>query len=73
MVVLTGTCYTIVRPDIVKHCGIIDTGAKFILEAGGGETMPVLGIHEAKIKYGQHEFGSCTITDDDTLMGDETT
>jgi len=29
MVVDTGTCFTIVRPDIVKHCRINDTGTKF--------------------------------------------
>jgi len=49
LVVDSGTCFTIVRPDIVKHCKFSDTGAKFILETAGGDTMPVLGIHEAKI------------------------
>jgi len=55
MVVDTGTCFIIVRPDIVKHCRISDTGAKFILETVGGDTMPVLAIYEAQIEFGQHE------------------
>jgi len=67
MVVDTGSGFT-----IVKHCRISDTGTKFILETAGGDTIPVLGIHGAKIKYGQHEFNHLVLVaniTDDVLMG----
>jgi len=41
MVVDTGSCYTIVRPDIVKYCRIGDTRTKFILETAEGGSMAV--------------------------------
>nr|WPV71156.1 MAG: replicase [Ips erranti-like virus 3] len=72
MVVDTGSCHTIVRPDIVKHCRISDTGTKFILETAAGESMPVLGIHEAEVKLGRHVFNHTVFVaniTDDVLMG----
>jgi len=42
MVVDTESGFTIVRPDIVRHCRISDAGTKFILETAGGDTILVL-------------------------------
>lgn len=39
------------RVDIVKYCRIGDTRTKFIVETAGGDSMPVLGIHEAEVKH----------------------
>lgn len=52
MVVDTGSCFTLVRPDIVNHCRIMDSGT----------------IHEAKTNLGHSEFNHlvfvANITDD---------
>jgi len=56
----------------VKQCTIGVTGTKFILETAGDDSLCVLGIHEAKIKFGQYEFNHSVIvanTTDYVLKG----
>ncbi|KAJ8975435.1 hypothetical protein NQ317_005471 [Molorchus minor] len=72
MVIDTGSYHTIVKPNILAHCKMKPTTNNFILETAGGETLPVIGVHEAEFQLGRtvfrHQVFVANITDD-VLMG----
>ncbi|KAJ8977448.1 hypothetical protein NQ317_007804 [Molorchus minor] len=72
MVIDTGSYHTIVKPNILAHCKMKPTTNHFILETAGGETLPVIGVHEAEFQLGRtvfrHQVFVANITDD-VLMG----
>ncbi|KAJ8983161.1 hypothetical protein NQ317_016260 [Molorchus minor] len=72
MVIDTGSYHTIVKPNILAHCKMKPTTNNFILETAGGETLPVIGVHEAEFQLGRtvfrHQVFVVNITDD-VLMG----
>ncbi|KAJ8981733.1 hypothetical protein NQ317_008994 [Molorchus minor] len=72
MVIDTGSYHTIVKPNILAHCKMTPTSNNFILETAGGETLPVVGVHEAEFQLGRtvfrHQVFVANITDD-VLMG----
>ncbi|KAJ8982092.1 hypothetical protein NQ317_010950 [Molorchus minor] len=59
MVIDTGSYHTIVKPNILAHCRMKPTSNSFILETAGGETLLVIGVHEAGVSR----------TSRDVLMG----
>ncbi|KAJ8978456.1 hypothetical protein NQ317_011056 [Molorchus minor] len=72
MVIDTGSYHTIVKPNILAHCKMKPTTNNFILETAGGETLPVIGVHEAEFQLGRtvfrHQVFVANITDD-VLIG----
>ncbi|KAJ8974331.1 hypothetical protein NQ317_002514 [Molorchus minor] len=72
MVIDTGSYHKIVKPNILAHCKMKPTTNNFILETAGGETLPVIGVHEAEFQLGRtvfrHQVFVANITDD-VLMG----
>ncbi|KAJ8967972.1 hypothetical protein NQ317_003326 [Molorchus minor] len=72
MVIDTGSYHTIVKPNILAHCRMKQSTNNLVLETAGGETLPVIGVHEAEFQLGgtvfHHEVFVANIRDD-VLMG----
>ncbi|KAJ8977259.1 hypothetical protein NQ317_003960 [Molorchus minor] len=61
MVIDTGSYHTIVKPNILAHCKMKPTTNNFILETAGGETLPVIGVHEAEFQLGEDSFSPSSV------------